>query len=68
METFVVRIWSGPGQAEDRPGGLRGVVEHLGTSRSAPFRDDAELLAFLHARPLLHEHELEVGSGDRAAP
>jgi hypothetical protein len=51
LQTFVVRIWSPPAGLEAAPDELRGVVEHLGTGLSQPFRDDEELLAFLHARP-----------------
>lgn len=51
METFVVRAWRAA--AEDRvdvDGGddrLRGVVEHIASGESIPFRDAAELVSFL---------------------
>jgi len=47
--TFVVRI---PVPAEppgDGPGALRGVVDHVQSGRTAPFADEAALLALLRA-------------------
>jgi hypothetical protein len=50
METFVVRAWR---PAADEPasseggGALRGVVEHVATGATIPFRDAEQLVAFL---------------------
>jgi hypothetical protein len=69
MRTFVVRLWTAPRGLDGEPDeldGLRGVVEQLGTRRSEAFRDEDELLAFLHGRPV--ERELELGRGDGGAP
>jgi hypothetical protein len=66
MQTFVIRLWAAPEAtlAQDLEK-LRGVVEHLGSGRSETFRQDQELLAFLHARAW--ERELEVGRGEGGA-
>ena len=51
METFVVRAWRPradealPHDDDDRS--LRGVVEHVATGASIPFRDADQLVAFL---------------------
>lgn len=68
MQTFVVRVWPQQPETGEGPDALRGVVEHIATGRSERFRDDAELLAFLHLRPWARERELEVGRGDGGAP
>jgi hypothetical protein len=48
VETFVVRAWredpDGEPTADDS---LRGVVEHVATGASTPFRDAEQLLRFL---------------------
>lgn len=67
MQTYVVRIWVPAGEPEDREQ-VRGVVEHLGTGASQPFRDGAELLAFLHAQPSLRERDVEPEIRDGGAP
>lgn len=61
MQTFVVRLWT-PGfePSERPPERLRGVVEDLGSGRSATFRHDDELLAFLRERRMERE---QVGGG-----
>lgn len=47
--TFVVRLW-GPGEPTgDGPEALRGVVEHVRSGQSKPFRDADALLALLRA-------------------
>ena len=60
METFVVRAWR-PAADEAAPpeggGALRGVVEHVATGATIPFRDAEQLVAFL----------LGGGDGDRSA-
>lgn len=49
-ETFVVRLWGAPQQADgNQPAGLRGVVRHARSGRSATFAEEAALLAFLRA-------------------
>lgn len=52
VETFVVRAWRGEPDGEAAADGtLRGVVEHVATGASTPFRDAEQLLAFLRAGP-----------------
>ncbi|HKY68912.1 MAG TPA: hypothetical protein VJM49_21160 [Acidimicrobiales bacterium] len=52
METFVVRAWRGePDGDPTADGPLRGVVEHVATGASTPFRDAEQLLAFLRSGP-----------------
>jgi len=63
MKTFVVRVWAPPTAAEGELDQLRGIVEHLGSGDSQPFKDDTELLAFLHAQPRHREREHELGNG-----
>lgn len=48
VETFVVRVWvpAMPRPATDPA--AHGVVEHIPTQRSATFRTDGELMAFVH--------------------
>lgn len=51
MQTFVVRVWT-PARAEDSSAqrtAMHGLVEHAGSQRSRPFRDEAELVEFMHA-------------------
>ena len=51
MEAFVVRIWS-PAEDEGADGGssvLQGVVEHVRSARSRPFRDEEQLLGVLRS-------------------
>jgi hypothetical protein len=53
METFVVRAWrsdatDGLSTCDDT---LRGVVEHVGTGTTMPFRDVEQLITFLRTRP-----------------
>jgi len=49
-ETFVVRLWEAPPQADGHePHGLRGVVRHARSGRSTTFTDEESLLAFLRA-------------------
>jgi len=55
-----------PSEAEEPRDELRGVVEHVGSGTSERFRDDAELLTFLHARTW--ERELQMGRGDGGGP
>jgi len=51
METFVVRAWRAAAEVrtdvDDGDQGLRGVVEHIGSGDSIPFRDANELVRFL---------------------
>ena len=47
MTTFVVRVWTPRDPSVEEPGALHGLVEHVGSGRSAPFADERELLAFL---------------------
>jgi hypothetical protein len=53
METFVVRAWRQATEVrtdvddDDGDRGLRGVVEHIGSGDSIPFRDANELVRFL---------------------
>jgi hypothetical protein len=51
METFVVRAWRAAAEVrtdvDDRDHSLRGVVEHIGSGDSIPFRDADELVRFL---------------------
>jgi hypothetical protein len=47
VRTFVVRVWTPAEPAVEEQGALRGLVEHVGSGRSAPFADELELLAFL---------------------
>ena len=49
METFVVRAWR-PAADEGLPSdadALRGVVEHVGSGTTMPFRDVDQLVAFI---------------------
>jgi hypothetical protein len=67
VETFVVRAWRPAGDARptvgrdgavdggDADGHLRGVVEHVGSGESMPFRDAAELVRFLTGRAIDEE-------------
>jgi hypothetical protein len=65
MQTFVVRVWKPPDESEKTPERLRGVVEHLPSGRSQTFKDDGELLRFLHVGG--RELELQLGHGDGGA-
>ena len=50
METFVVRAWrprADEALPHDDDRSLRGVVEHVATGASIPFRDADQLVAFL---------------------
>lgn len=51
METFVVRAWRAATESrpdvDDVDPGLRGVVEHIGSGDTIPFRDANELVRFL---------------------
>jgi hypothetical protein len=51
METFVVRAWRAAAHVrpdvDDAAHALRGVVEHIGSGDSIPFRDADELVQFL---------------------
>ena len=51
METFVVRAWRAAAEVrtdvDDRDHSLRGVVDHIGSGDSIPFRDADELVRFL---------------------
>jgi hypothetical protein len=62
METFVVRAWRAATEVrtdvDDGDHGLRGVVEHIGSGDSTPFRDANELVRFLVAQA----DDEEVGS------
>lgn len=60
METFVIQIWMQPqGTAEASGDELRGFVEHLGSGRRESFRDERELLSFLHAEQRHPQQEVE---------
>jgi hypothetical protein len=51
METYVVRIWR-PAHVSADPGGvaeLHGIVEHIATGHSDPFRGPEALIALLVA-------------------
>jgi hypothetical protein len=47
VKTFVVRLWAAVDPADEAHEPLHGVVEHVGSGRSAPFASEDELLAFL---------------------
>jgi hypothetical protein len=51
VETFVVRAWRSAPDDEPLDDTLRGVVEHVGTGASMPFRDVDQLISFLRSRP-----------------
>jgi hypothetical protein len=51
METFVVRAWRSAPDGDPADDGLRGVVEHVGSGASMPFRDADQLVSFLRSRP-----------------
>ena len=52
VETFVVRAWrEDPDDEPTTDDSLRGVVEHVATGASTPFRDAEQLLLFLRSRP-----------------
>jgi hypothetical protein len=56
VETFVVRAWRSSTDdisPDDEPADdtLRGVVEHVGSGASMPFRDVDQLISFLRSRP-----------------
>lgn len=51
MQTFILRIWV-PAVLEDESStepssGLRGVLDHIGSGRSIPFRNAAELVGLV---------------------
>ena len=46
MDVFVVRVVADPAGDQGTPG-LRGIVAHVATGSSAPFREPAELMAFM---------------------
>jgi len=51
VETFVVRAWrEDPDGEPTTDDSLRGVVEHVATGASTPFRDADQLLEFLRSR------------------
>ena len=54
METFVVRVWRSAGNEPVRSPGidlpLRGLVEHVGSSKPLPFQSGGELLGILESR------------------
>jgi hypothetical protein len=52
VKTFVVRVWTPAEPAVEEQGALHGLVEHVGSGRSAPFADELELLAFLREATL----------------
>jgi hypothetical protein len=58
-ETFVVRLWEPQQAAGLSPGGLRGLVRHARSGRSATFTDGESLLEFLRAAR--HAPEREIG-------
>jgi hypothetical protein len=66
MQTFVVRVWAEAAGPEHEPEELRGIVEHLGSGESHAFKDDTELLSFLHERPWARAQE--EGHGDGGGP
>ena len=48
MESFLMRVWvPATAEAGRRPGGLHGLVEHVGFHYRRPFRDESDLLAFV---------------------
>lgn len=51
METFLVRVWH-PGEDDGAGEGaeLKGVVEHVGSRTSAPFKGTEELIVLLQGR------------------
>jgi hypothetical protein len=67
METFVVRLWT-PAPAAGDPGaaslGMHGTARHVGTGRSATFRDGRELLELLE---VLGQVDAPTGT-DRTPP
>jgi hypothetical protein len=50
VQTFIVRVWVPAEAQRPSPEDLRGIVEHVGSGRSAAFGDAAELVAFLETR------------------
>ena len=58
-ETFVVRLWEAPQAVGLDPGGLRGVVRHARSGRSATFTNGESLLEFLRASR--HAPERQTG-------
>jgi hypothetical protein len=59
METFVIQIWNQAEKAEASGDELRGFVEHLGSGRRESFRDERELLSYLHAEQRHPQQEVE---------
>jgi len=51
VDTFVIRLWSPADHAADTGDSPRGVARHVGTGRSAVFRDGDELIALLRDLP-----------------
>jgi hypothetical protein len=49
MDTFVVRLWSSgaPDEEAATDSGLHGTAQHVGSGRSAPFRNGLQLLALM---------------------
>ncbi len=56
----MIQIWNQvEGKTEHSGDGLRGFVEHLGSGRRESFRDERELLSFLHAEQRHQQREVE---------
>jgi hypothetical protein len=52
VDTFVIRLWSPADHAADTGDSPRGVARHVGTGRTAAFRDGDELIALLRDLPV----------------
>ena len=67
METFVVRVWRSAGDEPVHSPGLdlplRGLVEHVGSTKPLPFQSGGELLGILESR--LVDAAPPAGSRDR---
>lgn len=60
METYVIRIATRHDDDSARgESAMRGVVEHVGSSRREPFRDARELLAFLQTEHPQQSEEVD---------
>ena len=61
MDTYVIQIGTKVQDDAVASGGgdLRGTIEHVGSGRREPFRDDRELLVFLKTEHSRESEEVE---------
>ena len=64
VDTFVIRLWSPADLATGAGDDPRGVARHVGTGRSAAFRDGGELLRLLRELPQATDADTAVHAAD----